>query len=72
MITKFAIVYPGHVDLPDTGQTATLASERRFPNEHLATVFEKTEELARLMDERGYHAIWLRGLAKEVMPKFSR
>jgi len=59
MITKFATVYPGHVDLPDMGQGATPANERRFSNEHLVTVFEKTEAVARTMDELGYHAIWL-------------
>src|SRR5256885_3725150 len=59
MITKFATVYPGHVDLPDMGQRSTPANERRFSNEHLATVFEKTEAIARTMDELDYHAIWL-------------
>ena len=43
MITKFTTVYPGHVDLPDRGQNATPANERRFSNEHLASVFAKTE-----------------------------
>ena len=42
MITNSATVYPGHVDLPDMGQMATPANERRFSNERLATVFEKT------------------------------
>ncbi|HXH83278.1 MAG TPA: LLM class flavin-dependent oxidoreductase [Candidatus Tectomicrobia bacterium] len=59
MITKFSTVYAGHVDLGDMGQTATPANERRYPNEHLATVFEKTEAIARCMDEHGYHALWL-------------
>src|SRR5437867_8001546 len=59
MIDKFATVYAGHVDLPDMGQGATPANERRYPNEHLATVFEKTEAVARAMDDLGYHAIWL-------------
>ena len=59
MIKKFATVYPGHIDLPDMGQGATPANERRFSNEHLATVFEKTDDVARLMDECGYDAIWL-------------
>ena len=59
MISKFATVYAGHVDLPDIGQMATPANERRYGNERLATVFEKTEAVARLMDECGYHAIWL-------------
>ena len=59
MITKFSNVYAGHVDLGDMGQLATPANERRYPNEHLATVFEKTEAIARCMDEHGYHTLWL-------------
>src|SRR5262245_38172187 len=59
MITKFATVYAGHVDLPDMGQDATPANERRYPNEHLATVFAKTEAVAKTMDECGYHILWL-------------
>jgi len=59
MITKFATVYAGHVDLPDMGQLATPANERRYPNEHLAGVFEKTDAIATTMDALGYHAIWL-------------
>jgi alkanesulfonate monooxygenase SsuD/methylene tetrahydromethanopterin reductase-like flavin-dependent oxidoreductase (luciferase family) len=59
MITKFATVYAGHVDLPDMGQDATPANERRFSNEHLAGVFGKAEAVARTMDEAGYHSVWL-------------
>ena len=59
MITKFSTVYAGHVDLPDMGQHATPANERRYGNEHLATVFEKTEAVARCMDDHGYHTLWL-------------
>src|SRR5262249_59558509 len=59
MITKFATVYPGHVDLHGMGQLATPANERRYRNEHLATVFEKTDAVAKTMDELGYYAIWL-------------
>ena len=59
MITKFATVYPGHIDLPDMGQMATPANERRYSNAQLASVFEKTDAVARRMDELGYYAIWL-------------
>jgi len=59
MITKFATVYAGHVDLPDMGQNATPANERRYSNEHLVSVFDKTDAVARCMDEAGYYAIWL-------------
>ena len=59
MITKFATVYAGHVDLPDRGQEATPANERRFSNAHLASVFDKTEAIARVMDEGGWDTLWL-------------
>ena len=59
MITKFGTVYAGHVDLPDMGQDATPANERRFSNAHLATVFDKTDAVAKVMDELGYYVIWL-------------
>src|SRR6266700_7438288 len=59
MITKFSNVYAGHVDLGDMGQLATPANERRYPNEHLATVFSKTEAIARVMDEHGFYTLWL-------------
>src|SRR5438270_13255161 len=59
MIGKFSTVYAGHVDLPDMGQMATPANERRYSNEHLATVFSKTEAIARCMDEHGYSTLWL-------------
>ena len=59
MISKFATVYAGHVDLPDMGQGATPANERNLSNEHLVSVFAKTEAVAKTMDELGYYAIWL-------------
>ncbi|MGH7152425.1 MAG: LLM class flavin-dependent oxidoreductase, partial [Acetobacteraceae bacterium] len=59
MISKFVTVYPGHVDLPDLGQDATPANERRLSNEHLASVFEKTEAVARRMDALGWDTLWL-------------
>ena len=59
MITKFTTVYPGHVDLPDRGQNATPVNERRFSNEHLASVFAKTEAIAKTMDRLGYDTLWL-------------
>ncbi|MFL5281060.1 MAG: LLM class flavin-dependent oxidoreductase [Rhodopila sp.] len=59
MITKFATVYPGHVDLPDHGQNATPANGRRFSNEQLASVFAKTEAVAEVMDKGGWDTLWL-------------
>jgi alkanesulfonate monooxygenase SsuD/methylene tetrahydromethanopterin reductase-like flavin-dependent oxidoreductase (luciferase family) len=59
MITKFTTVYAGHVDLPDRGQDATPANERHYSNQHLASVFEKTEAIAKKMDTLGYETLWL-------------
>ena len=59
MIRRFSSLYAGHVDLGDMGQDATPANDRRYPNEHLVSVFEKTEALATCMDRLGYDALWL-------------
>jgi alkanesulfonate monooxygenase SsuD/methylene tetrahydromethanopterin reductase-like flavin-dependent oxidoreductase (luciferase family) len=59
MITRFVTVYPGHIDLPDMGQNATPAKERRYSNEQLASVFEKTETIAKQMDGLGFDTLWL-------------
>src|SRR4030095_15770106 len=58
MIKRFSPLFAGHVDLGDMGQDATPVNERRYSNEHLASVFEKTEALARVMDDLGYDALW--------------
>ena len=59
MINKFTTVYAGHIDLPDRGQDATPANERRYSNDQLASVYEKTEAIAKTMDQLGYHMLWL-------------
>ncbi|MBV8889883.1 MAG: LLM class flavin-dependent oxidoreductase [Alphaproteobacteria bacterium] len=59
MISKFTTVYAGHIDLPDRGQDTTPANERRYSNEQLASVYEKTEAIAKQMDRLGYHMLWL-------------
>jgi alkanesulfonate monooxygenase SsuD/methylene tetrahydromethanopterin reductase-like flavin-dependent oxidoreductase (luciferase family) len=59
MITRFSTVYPGHIDLPDHGQNATPANERRFSNTELAGVFGKTERVATLMDRLGWDTLWM-------------
>src|SRR5438045_8351237 len=59
MITKFMTVYAGHIDIPDHGQDATPANERSYSNDQLASVFAKTEAIAKVMDEYGYDTLWL-------------
>jgi alkanesulfonate monooxygenase SsuD/methylene tetrahydromethanopterin reductase-like flavin-dependent oxidoreductase (luciferase family) len=59
MIDKFTTVYAGHIDFPDHGQEATPANERHFNNDQLASVFEKTEAIAKQMDRLGFDMMWL-------------
>ncbi|HUZ62241.1 MAG TPA: LLM class flavin-dependent oxidoreductase [Acetobacteraceae bacterium] len=59
MIRNFVTVYPGHIDLPDMGQDATPANERRFGPDALASVFEKTEAVAKQLDRWGWDTLWL-------------
>src|SRR6201993_1907068 len=58
-ISKFTTVYAGHIDFPDHGQDATPANERRFTNDQLASVFEKSEAIAKTMDRLGYDMMWM-------------
>lgn len=59
MISKFTTVYAGHIDMPDLGQDATPANERRYSNTQLVTVFDKLEALTKAMDKLGYHSMWM-------------
>src|SRR4029079_18106975 len=61
MINKFMTVYARHIDIPDHGQDATPANERRYNNDQLASVFDKTEAIAKVMDKCGYDTLWLAG-----------
>ncbi|HZC03980.1 MAG TPA: LLM class flavin-dependent oxidoreductase, partial [Gammaproteobacteria bacterium] len=58
MIKTFSTLYAGHVDFEDMGQHATPVNERRYSNEHLVSVFDKTQAMAQLMDELGYDILW--------------
>ena len=47
MITKFDSLYAGHVDMENVGYGGVAVNDRHFPNEHLVTVFDKTEAIAK-------------------------
>ena len=59
MIGRFSSLLAGHVDLGGMGQDATPANARRDSDEHLMTVFSKTEAIATCMDRLGYDTRWL-------------
>ena len=58
MITRFGTLFAGHVDLEDMGWTGTPANDRWLPDDHLATVFDKSLAIAQLMDRTGFETLW--------------
>ena len=58
MITKFGSIFAGHVDLENIGFDGTPANDRFLSDEHLNTVFDKTEAIVKLMDRTGYDVFW--------------
>jgi len=58
MITKFDSLYAGHIDMDNVGYAGTAVNDRRFPNEHLVTTFDKAQAMAQLMDRLGYDTFW--------------
>src|SRR5437870_7234687 len=59
MITKFDSLFAGHIDMDNVGYGGAAVNDRRFPNEHSATVFDKAQAMAQLMDRLGYSAFWM-------------
>ena len=59
MITRFGTLYAGHVELENIGLEGTPVNDRRYPNEHLVTVFDTSLALAQRMDRLGYDTLWL-------------
>ena len=59
MITKFDGMFAGHVDMEDVGYAGTPVNDRWFSDEHLATVFEKSDAIAIQLDRWGYDTFWM-------------
>jgi alkanesulfonate monooxygenase SsuD/methylene tetrahydromethanopterin reductase-like flavin-dependent oxidoreductase (luciferase family) len=59
MITTFDGSYAGHIDIENVGYGGTAVNDRRFPNEQLATVFDKARAIAQLLDRLGYNTFWM-------------
>ena len=58
MITKFGSLFAGHVDLENLGFDGTPANDRFLSDDHLNSVFQKTEAVVTLMDRVGYDVFW--------------
>ncbi len=59
MITRFGSLFAGHVDLDNEGLDGTPVNDRWLADERLATVFSKSEAIAKVMDRTGYDIFWL-------------
>jgi len=58
MIKRFHVIYVGQIELENVGLDGTPANDRRYSTERLSEVFATTRDVAQLMDELGYHALW--------------
>src|SRR6516225_1307391 len=58
MIKRFHALYVGQIELDNIGLRGIPADDRRYPNERLSEVFATCRDVARTMDELGYHAFW--------------
>jgi alkanesulfonate monooxygenase SsuD/methylene tetrahydromethanopterin reductase-like flavin-dependent oxidoreductase (luciferase family) len=58
MIKRFHVLYVGQIDLDNVGLQGTPANDRRYSNERLSEVFFTTRDMARVMDDLGYYALW--------------
>ena len=59
MITKFDSLFAGHVDMGDVGYGGTAVNDRVFDNDHLSTVFDKAEAIAKTLDREGFDTMWM-------------
>ena len=59
MIKKFSTSYAGFIDMENLGLEGTPANDRRYSNERLATVFDKTQAIAQVCDQWGYDTLWM-------------
>src|SRR6201991_2103553 len=57
MIKRFHALYVGQIDLDNVGLQGAPADDRRYPNQRLSEVFATARDVARLMDDLGYHAL---------------
>src|SRR5438067_2244522 len=59
MITSFDTSFAGHVDMENVGYGGTAVNDRSFPDEHLASAFDKALAIAQLADKEGYGTFWM-------------
>lgn len=58
MIKHFSVFYVGQIELENVGRDGVPPNDRRYSNERLVECFRMAEEIATLMDDLGYYALW--------------
>jgi alkanesulfonate monooxygenase SsuD/methylene tetrahydromethanopterin reductase-like flavin-dependent oxidoreductase (luciferase family) len=58
MIKKFQVLYVGQIELDNVGLNGTPANERRYSDDRLREAFFTARDVAQLMDELGFDALW--------------
>ena len=58
MIKDFSVLYVGQIELENVGSDGTPADERIYENDQLVETFDSATQLAKLMDESGFHTLW--------------
>ena len=58
MIKRFHVLYVGQTELENVGLQGTPADVRRYSNDRLAEPFFTARDVAQLMDDLGYYALW--------------
>ena len=59
MIKRFGSLFAGNVDFDGVGLDATAVNDRWLPDDELATVFDKAQNMAQLMDRLDYDTFWM-------------
>ena len=58
MIKKFHVLYVGQIELDNIGLDGTPANERCYSDARLREAFATAKDVAQLMDELGFEALW--------------
>ena len=59
MIKHFSALYVGNIDLENVGSEGTPADQRRYTNERLIESLYTATEVAKLMDDLDFYAMWM-------------
>ena len=59
MIKHFSALYVGNIDLENVGSQGTPADDRRYANDRLIESLGTATEIAKLMDDLDFYALWM-------------